>query len=165
MKAEKIKKKLRDGQGFTLIEIMLVVIIIGLLAAIGIPRYTRYLTEAKCSEARQMMGGIIQGEKLWRERTGSYAACADKAAISTKLRVDVDQSQNFDYQVVVPSGHTPEVPDPDGLTFNVQASVNAAGADYLGVAAGKTIYYYYPPPVDDPDAGLIDGWDDHEIFE
>jgi len=37
----------RDQRGFTLMELMIVIVIIGVLAAIGVPAYKNYVTEAK----------------------------------------------------------------------------------------------------------------------
>ena len=49
---------MKTQKGFTLIELMIVVAIIGILAAVAIPAYTDYLKRGKVSEAMQLLGGL-----------------------------------------------------------------------------------------------------------
>ncbi|MFC2506383.1 MAG: pilin [Kingella sp. (in: b-proteobacteria)] len=49
---------MKKNQGFTLIELMVVIAIIGILAAIALPAYQDYTARAQVSEAVSMMGGL-----------------------------------------------------------------------------------------------------------
>src|SRR5512134_45421 len=51
--------RLRNRKGFTLIELMIVVAIIGILAAIAIPNFLRFQAKSKQSEAKTNLGGIF----------------------------------------------------------------------------------------------------------
>jgi type IV pilus assembly protein PilA len=53
---------LRGQKGFTLIELMIVVAIIGILAAIAIPNFLRYQAKSRQAEARTNLGGIFVAE-------------------------------------------------------------------------------------------------------
>jgi type IV pilus assembly protein PilA len=52
----------KNEKGFTLIELMIVVAIIGILAAIAIPNFLRFQAKSKQSEAKTNLGGIFTAE-------------------------------------------------------------------------------------------------------
>jgi len=54
-------KRLQNSRGFTLIELMIVVAILGILAAIAIPALTKYMRRAKTSEARAQIAKMFDG--------------------------------------------------------------------------------------------------------
>jgi prepilin-type N-terminal cleavage/methylation domain-containing protein len=59
--------------GFTLIELMIVVAIIGVLAAIAIPRYQNYVAKSKQAEADEIFSAIYTSEILYQSQYGTYA--------------------------------------------------------------------------------------------
>jgi len=56
--SERMAGRVKGDRGFTLIELMIVVAIIGILAAIAIPNFLNYQRRARTSEARTNLGGI-----------------------------------------------------------------------------------------------------------
>ncbi len=54
--------KIRNRKGFTLIELMIVVAIIAILAAIAIPNFLKFQAKSKQSEARTMLTGVYEAE-------------------------------------------------------------------------------------------------------
>ncbi len=54
--------RLRSKKGFTLIELMIVVAIIGILAAIAIPNFLKFQAKSKQSEAKSNLGAIFTGQ-------------------------------------------------------------------------------------------------------
>ena len=59
---KKIKKKKLNQKGFSLVELMVVVAIIGILAAIAIPNYQKFQARSKQTEARTQLSGIYAAE-------------------------------------------------------------------------------------------------------
>lgn len=63
---------LRDRKGFTLIELMIVVAIIGILAAIAIPSFMRFQAKSRQAEAKANLGAIYTAIEAFRVEFGSY---------------------------------------------------------------------------------------------
>ena len=64
-------------QGFTLIELMIVVAIIGILAAIAVPAYQSYTLKAKFSEVVVGTSGIKTAVELCAQDLGTVTGCTD----------------------------------------------------------------------------------------
>lgn len=80
--------KLNLLQGFTLIEVMIVTLIVGILAALAYPAYQDYVREARRAEAKSELLRLAQVQTKWRVSNISYAAPVDVSS-------DVSQYYNF----------------------------------------------------------------------
>lgn len=63
---------MKRQQGFTLIELMIVVAIIGILAAIAIPAYQNYTVRAKVSELLSLAGGAETAVATYYQTEGQF---------------------------------------------------------------------------------------------
>jgi type IV pilus assembly protein PilA len=82
--------KLKGQKGFTLIELMIVVAIIGILAAIAIPNFLQYQLKSRQSEAKTNLQAIKTSEVSFQAERGCYIGAAVEvlqvpAAVGTKI--------------------------------------------------------------------------------
>jgi len=71
-------KKL-NNKGFSLVELMVVVAIIGILSAIAIPNFQRFQRKSRQSEAKTLLGGIFAAEKAFHTEWNQYNGSLDVA--------------------------------------------------------------------------------------
>jgi prepilin-type N-terminal cleavage/methylation domain-containing protein len=57
---------INDRSGFTLVELMVVVVIIGILASLAIPRFNMVSHQAKVKEAELMLKHVYQAQQTWQ---------------------------------------------------------------------------------------------------
>jgi len=64
---------MKSKKGITLIELLIVIIIVGILAAIAIPMYTNYLQRARRADAKTALEQLRAAQEMFRAEKGSYS--------------------------------------------------------------------------------------------
>ena len=95
----------RGERGFTLIELMIVVVIIGILSALAIPRFMAANTRAKQSEARQILKQVYSMQRAYRQEYDSYwgqgAIAHSTAPLGfSQIQVEVILPERYTYTMV-----------------------------------------------------------------
>jgi type IV pilus assembly protein PilA len=79
-----MKKMVKNNKGFTLIELMIVVAIIGILAAIAIPNFMNYQCKAKQTEAKSLLGAIRTAQEAYYAEYSKYAENTGAMGFTTR---------------------------------------------------------------------------------
>ena len=80
-------------KGFTLIELMIVVAIIGILAAIAIPAYQDYTIKSRVSEGASLSGAFKTGVELYWSENGTLSGLTDNSVNPLTLGLTAVQAE------------------------------------------------------------------------
>jgi len=107
-------------KGFTLIEILIVVIILGILATLAVPQFTRMISRARMAEAWAGLGAVRTAQSIyWMEKTAYAGSISD---------LDCDSSAgNFAFTVTGGGASYTAIATGSGAAAGLVAQMTSAG--------------------------------------
>jgi type IV pilus assembly protein PilA len=111
----------RSRRGFTLVELAVVVVIIGVLAAFAVPRFLSSVERSKAAEAFNFLSSVQAAQERYHARQGTYAA------VLTDLDIKMTTPKYFNSGVIA-AGSTGSLEDSWTLTLTRTGASAGYGA-------------------------------------
>ncbi|MBO7432068.1 MAG: prepilin-type N-terminal cleavage/methylation domain-containing protein [Elusimicrobia bacterium] len=124
---------MKKTKGFTLVELVIVIVIVGILSVVAVPIYRGYTRKAMATEGKALLGTIQTSEKVY---FAEYAAFQSVTLTSFNSELDVDARANKYFTSFVVSANT-STGDTAAYTAVTAGNGGASGIGLTLVASSK----------------------------
>lgn len=139
------------SRGFTLVEIMVVVAIIGILAALAIPNYMRFQARSKQSEAKSNLKALFVGQKARYSEVDAYSNYIGQVGFAPER----GNRYSYDFGSTTIASNTGVAASCGSMEGRAGATVTAAASAICGVEADTFRYGSRVVPVSLSDRASI----------
>lgn len=115
----------KNEKGFTLIEMLIVVVIVAILAAISVPIYVEYVKTARASDAKTTINAIWQAAQVYYQDKGEWPGTIEDLENEKYVEIAKSTSLQWTFQII---GAPPQ-------------TVSATSTEQMKGGAGKTVTY------------------------
>jgi len=134
----------KNKKGFTLVELMVVIVIVGILAAVAIPKFLDASNKAKASEFPTQLTAVYTGEMAYNAENGSYVATF--AGLTSAASVDITSSSKwFTYTLASSAVNSFTGTATVAVAFGSTTTSDAATIDQTNTKLASTNLLKYVP--------------------
>lgn len=121
----------KKNNGFTLMEVVVVTVVIGILAVISVPMYRGYVEKSKQAEGKALAAAITIAQKMYYTKHNEYLEIAAAVDRSSELGIDARSNTYFQqFRVII------DPPSYGGAEFSIFVIGNAE-------APWRIMYLYF----------------------
>lgn len=95
---------MRSNSGITLMEVLIVIAIVGILAAVAVPIYTGYTQRARRADAKTALEQLRAAEEMWRAEKGIYTG--NLTALQTTMSAPANTVGYYNITLLSPTNTT-----------------------------------------------------------
>lgn len=130
------KENHHKEDGFTLIELIFAIIIIGILAALAIPRFSHTIEKSRTAEAINILEALRNAQEVYKLENGGYLS----GPLPDPLDVTIPPSSNFDAPTVAAVNPIASIQRNAGgynytLTIDIDGTVKCTGVTPANICA------------------------------
>ena len=129
LRAKLMGRSLKDAKGFTLIELSVVIVIVGVLSGVAVPTFLNQIRRSRAAEAQSGLATVSTASEIYRFDNGNYPPAVGDIEASGDLEITwANLAPNFD----LTDNAADDASETEGMTWTATGNTGP----YLNAGAG-----------------------------